>query len=250
MRFLRGLTIALGVVFGFLACSDEETASSSSACSKDIDCPDGRVCEKGRCTPASAGTGGGAGSSAGGADSGAGASGGAPSDGGGGASGSDGGKACTADAECPMGTLCIALACRAPGACTSATDRSAVEAEYDITDDAGTRRVRVRDVARECGVGCLINAAPGTTDPELAACTHACILDRTHQALSAGCAYCLVETVNCGRQHCLTQCIDPTNLNCIPCICGENLQRVNCTSRFETCGGITSTTCAGLPDAT
>jgi hypothetical protein len=147
-----------------------------------------------------------------------------------------------------MGTLCIALVCRAPGACTSASDRTAVEAEYELPGDAGTRRLRVRDIARECGIDCLLNN-PGATDTELAACTHACILDKTRRALTGGCAYCLVETVSCGRTHCLTQCIDPENLNCIPCICGENLQRVNCTARFETCGGVPSTTCAGLGDA-
>jgi hypothetical protein len=248
MRCCRALAISFVVACCFAACSDDEAAGTGSSCSRDIDCAEGRVCEKGRCATPSGGSGGAGGTS--GTDSGSGATGGSALEGGGGAVGNDAGKACTADNECPAGTLCIALVCRAPGACTSATDRSGVEAEYDVTDDAGTRRLRVRDIARECGIQCLISAPAGTTDAELAVCTHTCILDRTRQALSAGCADCLVETVNCGRQHCLTQCIDPTNLNCIPCICGENLQRVNCTARFETCGGVPSTTCAGLPDAT
>ena len=252
MRFRSGLAFAIAVVCSFAACSDDEGEGTASGCRRDIDCSENLICQNGRCVPSTGGAGGsaGTGGAGGGAGSGGGGTAGAKADGGGGTSGSDGGKACTMDAECPMGTLCIALFCRATGACTSATDRTGVEAEYEITDDAGTRRLRVRDIARECGVGCLIGAQPGATDAELAACTHACILDRTRQALSAGCAYCLVESVNCGRQHCLTQCIDPANLNCIPCICGENLQRVNCPQRFETCGGVPSTTCAELPDAT
>src|SRR5262245_41586735 len=148
MRFSSGLAIVLGVC-ALGACSDSEAAASGGACSRDIDCAEGRICDQGRCVVPSGGTGGTGGTGAAGADSGGAATGGAPPDSGADTSANDGGKACTADSECPTGTLCIALVCRAPGACTSSTDRTGVEAEYDVTDDAGMRRLRVRDIARE-----------------------------------------------------------------------------------------------------
>jgi hypothetical protein len=212
MRLRAKLALLLGAACSIAACSGDEGSGSTAACARDVDCPAGRVCEQGRCALPNVGSGGAAGT---GNDSGSAASGGGPAEGG--DENTDGAIAtpCTADGECPSGTLCIALACRSTGACTAASDRTAVEAEYDVPGDGGARRLRVRDIARECGI----------------------------------CAYCLVEAVNCGRTHCLTQCIDPTNLNCIPCICGENLQRVDCTARFETCAGVASTTCDGVADA-
>ncbi len=218
LRSLRPTFVAT-LVLG-AACSGDEggkapgaggTGGTSAAdCGKDTDCPGTMVCLGGRCVEPLGRT-----------DSGP------PPE-------------CTTAGDCATGEVCEAGKCIRPGSCTSAPDRAAVEATYMLpnVDDGGMMEAAARDVARQCGIECLFSFE---TEAEQRVCTHECILEKT--GMSSECADCYVASVDCGRTHCLTECVGSNHELCFQCTCGDNLMSVNCIEPFETCSGLPSTTC-------
>ena len=123
-------------------------------------------------------------------------------------------------------------------------DTAAANATYERELSNGTIKMeQARDIARNCGVDCLFDL-PEPTEQSLRDCTHACIQERV--PTSDDCTSCLVVSVECGRTHCLNDCVVPENPQCFPCVCGENSLGVDCVAKYEACAGIPSTTCDGL----
>lgn len=211
-----------------IACSSDDSEGSSTECGKDTDCPGNEVCESGSCVAAS-GTGGSSGSGGAGGSS--------------GSSGSGGGgvQACETDEDCDGSDICAAARCVTPGQCDNQADKDAVLDTYERPGpDGGTLTLESRDIGRECGVGCLFKTGV-ETDEQLRDCTLECITDE--MPLSQECGWCLVFSVECGREFCLSECLDSSNPNCFSCVCGDNSFGENCIDRYEACAGVPSTTC-------
>src|SRR5690606_35299893 len=87
--------------------------------------------------------------------------------------------------------------------CTNDSDMAATMAIYDGKDIVGH--------ATDCGLAC-------SSDPDVQGCSQACILERTMNAVSAGCASCYSLSVLCAFDNCLAACIaDPGAPACTAC---------------------------------
>ena len=147
---------------------------------------------------------------------------------------------CETNDDCASGEECTQGMCVRPGNCTSAADEEALGKTYPVAGlDGSTAEVEPRDVARTCGIDCVTQGLQ--TAEELRACSEACIIQTT--GLSTGCAGCLVDSVECGRENCLGECLSDDREACFRCTCGENNFGVNCIEPYEVCSGLPSTTC-------
>ncbi len=97
------------------------------------------------------------------------------------------------------------------GACTDADDTAKINAlgQTALTNDV-----------TNCGQTSL-GAEPATKN---------CIKQMTN--LSDPCVSCFDANVQCGVQHCLTQCIGGMSAGCTSCL------HTNCTPAFNTCSGL------------
>ncbi len=213
VKLARALLLAgpVAALLAFGACSKDDAAETPAAeCVKDTDCSGSKLCVNGSCIAGE----------------------------------------CAKDDDCTGTEICVAAQCLEPGRCANPSDETAVLATYDAPGvEAGTKKVESRQVARTCGIDCLFSVTTadggGNLDQALRDCTHACILETI--PLSDDCTWCLVGSVDCGRQYCLTECLDEANeAQCFDCVCGNNVYQIDCIAVYEACSGVKSTTCDGL----
>lgn len=127
------------------------------------------------------------------------------------------------------------------GLCATAADTAAVLATYTVTVDGGSAEQTVPQIAKQCGIEALF-ATPGDPVAQEVA-TAACIRARTGNAVSEMCVTCVVGSVVCGRENCLSQCLGDDQVLCDACLCGDNPLGVNCLDAYETCSGVPNTVC-------
>jgi hypothetical protein len=114
--------------------------------------------------------------------------------------------------------------------CTSASDTAALHADYADGGDAG---VVIFDIATECTIQCISNA-------DFPSCATPCIVQKTGNKMSSGCAGCITASVQCSiGAGCAGACMgDPNAAACTACQCGANNAGINCIGAFDTCAGV------------
>ncbi len=160
------------------------------------------------------GSGGSGGTGGSGASGGSGGSGASTANGGGGAGGdtggSGGGTTTTGQGGSGGGTTSTTGTTGAMGACTNAADTAL------LADPNADIETKVNDCAQQ-----NLGQEPATLD-----CIKA-------TGLSAGCAQCFDDTVQCVVMNCLTECLaDSNSPACIEC------RAMKCDPAFETCSGL------------
>ncbi len=126
--------------------------------------------------------------------------------------------------------------CGKDGACCEPSDWAAVNATNYGTGGNAT----YRDVAFSCALSC-------SSKPEDEMCPVTCLADATDNAASEDCSACYLQTITCGKDHCLAVCgTDPTSTKCAKCRCGDNDADKDCVAEFITCSGVPSDSCEGL----
>ncbi len=121
------------------------------------------------------------------------------------------------------------------GMCTNASDEAVIMSQ-DVTA-----------IATNCGLMCITSTNPN--------CTSDCIVMQTGMpdgglpdggsALSAACAMCYQDVVQCAATHCFSECSTaPDGMACLDCRCGRTGDMVNCEAMYTTCSGIPATACS------
>ena len=124
-----------------------------------------------------------------------------------------------------------------PGMCENSADMSGLMADYMVMGETQDVPTITGNCARMC-------ALMGGDDMTMATCIRTCITDNTMMMISQPCIGCLLASVACARDNCLSDCLsDPSAPQCLACQCGDNDMMINCRTVFSDCAGFATTTC-------
>jgi hypothetical protein len=116
------------------------------------------------------------------------------------------------------------------GACTSATDKAAVD---------GTTKWNNKTIKEIVSgqAACLV-------DPKPEECIVKAVKTAVNNEVSDGCITCYAKSAMCTVENCLAAgCVTaPTATACVKCQCGDNTKKVNCIQAFADCSGVPPTT--------
>ncbi len=115
---------------------------------------------------------------------------------------------------CPAGSACGGGGAGGGGSGAGACDNASDQAILNTIDPQAA--------ASDCGGGCFSASDPG-------GCTTDCLISQT--GLTAGCAGCFGDLLQCAIDSCLLQCVDPASPGCAACT------EEACLGPFSACSG-------------
>lgn len=104
------------------------------------------------------------------------------------------------------------------------------------------------DLTGGCGIDCVLAKA---RDAETPTCVKDCLRDATAGKIGDPCLECQSTLVACARKSCLGECAPgPKTPKCLGCMCGGNIDGVNCYDPFNVCSGLATTYCQQIDAGT
>jgi len=112
--------------------------------------------------------------------------------------------------------------------CLSSTDLAITRPDAGMAD--GGVFSDTGDAVRECALGPCRDI--GLAGGDITECVKTCFEGTVYAGLSDGCLGCYIDTFNCGREHCVVECLGSDQAACDACF------DVYCIDAFASCSGL------------